>query len=142
MGLGIITKEIWDASKKLSSLKSKSVRQTGEASVRELSVDNGDVSLRYTYNTDPIEKYGYQMRKEIGKGMTKGKLFRSVSAIPQHLIDKVRIKAENDIRLYGKLKTVTSDEALLYDGWFRRDDVSMRKWLRKHPEFRTSEGGV
>ena len=142
MGLGIITRDVLNASDHLRNIRSKAIRRRDNDAVTHVEVDRNVVNVKHIYDTAPIEEYSYKHRKEVGKGMSKKKHFRTACAIPLHLLNKVKLKAEADLRQFGLIKTLTSDEADLYDGYYRNDDHAMRRWMRRHSEFRTSEGAV
>ncbi|RMD45745.1 MAG: hypothetical protein D6831_02980 [Aquificota bacterium] len=82
----------------------------------ELEFDNktGKVRLTRAVDLSTFLKANYEEKKAVGKGFSKGKTFRKVGSIP---ID-VLIAHNIDIN----------------------DPEAIRDFLRKHPEYRTSEG--
>ena len=76
----------------------------------------GEVRLRRVVDLSPYLKLNRQDRNTIGKGFSKGGNFRKIGSIPIDVLMKYGI----DIH----------------------DDNAIRKFLREHPEYRCSEGGI
>ncbi|EDP74398.1 hypothetical protein [Hydrogenivirga sp. 128-5-R1-1] len=84
----------------------------------ELEFDNktGKVRLTKAVDLSSFIKANYEEKKVIGKGFSQGKTFRKIGSIP---ID-VLIAHNIDIN----------------------DPEAIRDFLKKHPEYRTSEGSI
>ena len=84
----------------------------------ELEFDNktGKVRLTKAVDLSSFIKANYEEKKVIWKGFSQGKTFRKIGSIP---ID-VLIAHNIDIN----------------------DPEAIRDFLKKHPEYRTSEGGI
>ena len=92
--------------------------------VKELREEGGRYSLRTLYDTDPILRKNMEARKE-GRGFSSDGNARRVASIP--LEDMMRLITEKN------------QDALAA---MRGDDKALRRLIRAHPEWRTSEGGI
>ncbi|ADO44947.1 asparagine synthetase B [Hydrogenobacter thermophilus TK-6] len=75
----------------------------------------GKITLTRVVDITPYLRANYEERKEIGKGISKSKVWRKVASIP---ID-----------------------VLISHGIDINDDEAIKDFIKKHPEYRTSEGG-
>lgn len=89
-----------------------------------LTENKDGYELRTVYDTDPILKINNEMRKD-GKGISSDGNSRRVASIPM----------EDMMRLIS----AKSPDALAA---MAGDDKAMRRLIRAHPEWRTSEGGI
>ena len=75
-----------------------------------------EIVIPIIWDIEPLLKANKRMRQESGKGFSKGKTMRRLASIP--LIEFIR------------------HPELVYD------DKALKKFIKEHPEYRTSEGGV
>lgn len=98
-----------------------------------LTEDKGKIILETHYNTDVYEEHNYQQKKG-GKGFTKksngsrGNL-RLVASVPVEEIIRLELEGCRDAKMALFGSGPESDEAL-------------RRLIRKHPEWRSSEGAI
>jgi hypothetical protein len=97
----------------------------------DLKETKNGTELTVAYDTDPALKEIYEEKKESGKGFTKGHLgfggnMRKVASIPFEEITRLGLEGDQDAL-----------DALNFN-----DQSALRRLIRKHPEWRTSEGMV
>lgn len=84
----------------------------------DLEEDNkkGLIIVRNVVDIEPYLKANYEERKAIGKGFTKKRTMRKIGSIPLWVIIK--------------------HPELMHD------NRALRRFLKRHPEFRCSEGNI
>ncbi len=75
-----------------------------------------EIVIPVIWNIEPLLKENKKLREKGGKGMSKGKTMRRIGSIP--LLEFIR------------------HPELIYD------NKALKKFLKEHPEYRTSEGKV
>ncbi len=75
-----------------------------------------EIVIPVVWDIEPLLKENQRLKKEGGKGMSKGKTMRRIGSIP--LLEFIR---------YPELAY---------------DNNALKRFLKEHPEYRTSEGGI
>ena len=88
----------------------------------------GDVELIVASDTDDIDALTAEERKVAGKGITAGGMFRKLANIPT-----------DD---FNALLALGDKNALDYAASDYKDGRALRKLLKLHPEWRSSEGDI
>lgn len=83
-----------------------------------------DIILTNTIDLEPVMKYNYEMRKDIGKGL--GSTWRPVASIPQALL-------ERDIDGIAFLNAIPGTP---------EERMALKRFFGKYPEYKTCEGSI